>query len=85
MNPSQVPAAPVSMAPLKRLLDFWPTSEVHDMLYFTIMGFVLDQVQPGHKEKSSRWSRAEGAAAEDGASPTGGLSRGWTNYSHIND
>lgn len=23
------------------------------MLYFTIMGFVLDQVQPGHKESSS--------------------------------
>lgn len=53
VNPSWVPAAPVSTVPIKRLLDFCLTPEVHDMLYFTIMGFVLDQVQPGHKERSS--------------------------------
>lgn len=36
------------------------------------------------KPQLSRRSRVEAGAAEDGASPTGGPSRGWTNYSHIN-
>lgn len=38
---------------LKRLLDFCATPEVRGMLYVTIMCFVLDQVQPGQKEKRS--------------------------------
>lgn len=45
-------------------------------LYFTIMGFVGDQEQPGQQEKRSRADRrsrveATVAAAEDGASQQG--------------
>lgn len=38
---------------LKGSPDLCATPEYCGMLYFTIMGFVLDQVQPGQKEKRS--------------------------------